>query len=104
VQFVEAARNFAQRIILECSDSPEERIRFAYQWATSRSPTPDETVIVKELLDDNLAYFTSDSEAAVKLLSVGESKRDDSLDAAEHASWTMVASTLLNLDETVTKQ
>ena len=36
-------------------------------------------------------------------LAVGESPRDEELDPAELAAWTMVASVILNLDETVTK-
>ena len=36
-------------------------------------------------------------------LRVGESKRDEKLDPAELAAWTIIASTLLNLDETITK-
>jgi hypothetical protein len=37
-------------------------------------------------------------------LRVGESKADDRLDQAELAAWTMVASAILNLDETITKE
>jgi hypothetical protein len=33
----------------------------------------------------------------------GESKRDEKLDAAELASWAVIASVVLNLDETVTR-
>ena len=35
--------------------------------------------------------------------SVGEKKSDASIPAPELAAWTMVASEMLNLDETVTK-
>ena len=42
-------------------------------------------------------------EAAKKLLSVGESPRDEKLDPSELAAWTTVASTILTLDEVVTK-
>jgi len=38
----------------------------------------------------------------VRLLENGESKRDESLPAAEHAAYTMVGQTILNLDETIT--
>jgi hypothetical protein len=41
--------------------------------------------------------------AALKLLTVGESRRDDRLPAEELAAYTIVASVILNLDETVTK-
>jgi hypothetical protein len=60
-------------------------------------------VLVK-LYDQQLAHYQSDREAAVKLLAVGESKRDESLDASEHAAWTMMANLILNLDETITKE
>ena len=44
-----------------------------------------------------------DSEAAKKLIGFGESKRDESLDVAEHAAWTVIASMILNLNETLTR-
>ena len=40
----------------------------------------------------------------IKLLGVGQSPRDTALDAAELAAWTTVTSTILNLDETITKE
>jgi hypothetical protein len=46
----------------------------------------------------------ADRAAALKLLTVGESKRDESLDPTEHAVWTSLCLMLLNLDETVTKE
>lgn len=104
VQFVEAARNFAERILLESSSSPEERIRFGYLWATSRTPSPQETSLLRAAASDFIQYYGSDHDAALELLSVGESKSDESLNVAELAAWTMVASTILNLDETITKQ
>jgi len=42
--------------------------------------------------------------AAEKLLAVGDTKRNDKLDASELAAYTMVANLILNLDETVTKE
>ena len=41
-------------------------------------------------------------DAAEKLLTVGESPRDEKLDPAELAAWAMVANAILNLDEVVT--
>ena len=43
-------------------------------------------------------------EAARQLLQVGESHLDSKLDPAELAAWTMVSRTVLNMDETITKQ
>ena len=43
-------------------------------------------------------------QSLLKLLGIGESPRNEKLNPAELAAWTMVASTVLNLDETITKQ
>ena len=50
------------------------------------------------------AGFRADRSGAESLLSVGETKADPALDAVELAAYTTVASTLLNLDETITKE
>ncbi|MEZ6122132.1 MAG: hypothetical protein R3C49_03020 [Planctomycetaceae bacterium] len=39
----------------------------------------------------------------MKLLSTGESVRNDQLNSGELAAWTMVTHLILNLSETVTK-
>ncbi len=51
----------------------------------------------------NWPITQNDKADADKLLSIGESKRDSKLDAGELAAWTLVASTILNMDESITK-
>ena len=48
-------------------------------------------------------HYAADPAAAHALIGVGEKKSDASVPAPELAAWTMVASEMLNLDETVTK-
>ena len=55
------------------------------------------------MYQQQLATYCAQADAVRKLLAVGEAPRNDKLDAAELAAWTMVASMILNLDETVTK-
>ena len=50
-----------------------------------------------------LAKYQKDEDSAKKLISVGESPVDEKLNAPELAAYTMVASLLLNLDETLNK-
>ena len=102
VTYVEAARGLAQRIMRRESKAPE-RIALAFRLATSRQPRPAETQILKRRLDALLAQFGSDAKAAEALLTVGESQRDASFDASEHAAYTALCSLILNLDETLTK-
>lgn len=47
--------------------------------------------------------FAADKKKATDLLSIGESPRDTTLDSVEHASWTILANTLFNLDEFLTR-
>ena len=103
--YVEAARKMAERMLKEpgASASPEDRISFAFRLATARRPNAEESVVLRKIYDQQLAVYRSNAEAATKLLSVGESPRDDKLDPIDLAAWTTVASTILNLDETITK-
>src|SRR5215831_3795306 len=47
--------------------------------------------------------YAQDAASAEKLLSVGESKRDNDLPAGELASWMLVASAAMNLDAVLNK-
>ena len=102
--YVEASRALAQRTLLEGGANDSNRIAYAFRLATARKPSGEETAVLRDLLRARRAEFGRDRQAALKLLSVGESERNRSLDPAEHAAWTTVASVILNLDETVTKQ
>ena len=62
-----------------------------------------ETEVLLKLYRGQLASFRQNAATAKKLLHVGESELDSKLDPAELAAWTMVASAILNLDETITK-
>lgn len=101
--YVEAARKFAERILLEGGSTPDERITFALRLATARPPTLRERNVLRRVLDQQLARFNADPAAATKLLAVGESARNEQLPIAELAAWSSVANVILNLDETVTK-
>jgi hypothetical protein len=102
VQFVEAARGFAERILQRSGDD-EERIVWAFTSATARVPDEREAAVIARALTRERARYAADGAAALELLSLGESLRDESLLVAEHAAWTRVAALLLNLSETVTK-
>jgi hypothetical protein len=59
--------------------------------------------VLTTALTRQIDRYRADEKAARKLLAVGESPRDDSLPPAELAAYTILASVILNLDETVTK-
>lgn len=103
VQFVEAARKLAERVVSEGGSGVDERARFAFRSVLSRRPGDFELKTLSRLYKEYLIEFKVEPGSAAKLLSVGESPRDQKLDANELAAWTMVTHLLLNLSETVTK-
>ncbi|HZM89681.1 MAG TPA: DUF1553 domain-containing protein [Blastocatellia bacterium] len=102
--YLEAARRLAQRAMIEAGRDVDSRIGFVFRAATSRSPSPKEFRVLRNLFQQQIDRYRRDAKAAVELLGVGESKRDAHLDASELAAWTIVSSTILNLDETITKE
>ena len=102
-QFVEAARAFAQRLIKEGGATVESRIDLAFRLATARHPNPREIEILKIMVARQAEIFEADAEKAKSFLKVGESKRDESIDPIEHATWAVIAQMILNLDESVTR-
>jgi hypothetical protein len=101
--YIEASRKLAERLLTESPATTEERIAFAFRLATARHPAAAEIAVLRRVFDEQLAIYRANTEAAAKLLAVGESPRNERLDIAELAAWTTVASMILNLDETVTK-
>ena len=103
VQFVEAARKLAERVLLEGGSTPPEQFAFAFRTTTSRFPESYERDSLMQLYKEYFQEFQSTPENAEKLLSTGESTRDSKLPAADLAAWTMICHLLLNLSETVTQ-
>jgi hypothetical protein len=102
--YVEAARALAQRTITEAGKDEKRRVEYAFRLATARKPSGKEVGVLRQLLKGREDEFRRNRSAALKLVSVGESPRDKRIDVAELAAWTTVASAILNLDETITKQ
>ncbi|AMV18782.1 PSD1 and planctomycete cytochrome C domain-containing protein [Planctomyces sp. SH-PL14] len=103
-QYVEAARRLAARMLLEGGSQTVDRLTYGFRLATCRQPTPKELEVLTKQLQLHLEKFQQDQPAALKLLTVGASPRNEALAPVEHAAYTMVANILLNLDETVTKE
>jgi hypothetical protein len=103
VQWVEAARALAERVIKEGGAKPERRIQLMSEILLAHDPPPRMLAALTSSLDHMQKHYSADPKAAHALIGVGEKKRDASIPAPELAAWTMVASEMLNLDETVTK-
>ena len=102
-QYVEAARGFAQRMIVEGGPSDTKRLIRGFRLATGRQPGKDEIQILQGILQKQLAEYRNDHPAANLLLGVGDFSARKTIDPAELAAWTTIAGILMNLDETITK-
>jgi hypothetical protein len=102
--YVEAARALAERMLEQGGKDSASRIRWGFRLATARQPDANEVRVLKDIEVQELAQYRRDKDAARKLLTVGESPADTKLDSGELAAWTTVASMILNLDETITKE
>ena len=103
ITYVEAARSFAERIIREGGKDSKSRINWALRTALSRQGNEKELKILSELQAKQLTRYTADTTAANELNSVGIKVPPKEIPAAELASWTTVARTILNLHETITR-
>jgi hypothetical protein len=91
-------------MLLEGGASTSSRLTHGFRLVTARHPLPAEMTILTASLERTLLDFQADPAGAEALLQVGEATTQPGLNAAELAAYTTVASTLLNLDETVTKE
>ena len=101
--YMEAARKMAERVMLADHPSVENRIIAAFEIATSRKPTEQEAAVLKKVFEAQLDGYRNNPAAVQKLLSIGEAPHNAELDQPRLAAWTMVCSTILNLDETITR-
>ena len=104
-QWVEAARKLGERAIHAGAATPA-RLDFLAQTTLGRALTPRERAALAKSVEKFTAHFAAagaKTEEIKALLAVGESSSDPALAPDELATWTMVASQFLNLDEFLTK-
>ncbi len=104
ITYVEAARALAQRVLLATPDDADARLTELYRLALFRAPTAEEQAILSERLGRLRKQYHAEPEAAAALLQVGESARDETLPATDHAAFTVLCQLVLNLDEALCKE
>ncbi|MCW5553837.1 MAG: PSD1 domain-containing protein [Verrucomicrobiae bacterium] len=100
--YVEAARHLSARM-LQYDRNPEERLEYGFRLVTARRPSAGEKAVLKSALRKFVSKYAQEPEAAKQLIAVGDSPVHEQFASSELAAYTMVASLLLNLDETLNK-
>jgi len=103
--YLEIARQLAERAWREVpeGDAAESRVERIFRLATLREPDPEELAVLERSYAYALERYAESPEDAAAVVSYGESPRSEAIDVVEHAALTTVASIVLNLDETVTR-
>jgi hypothetical protein len=101
-QWLEASRHLAERVLHE---SPNTNTRFDAlgEILLARPWKAGEKAVLEKALTKFEGVYGQDLASAEQLLSLGESKRGTNLPTGELASWMLVASAALNLDEVLNK-
>jgi len=99
-QFVEAARASAQRVLAEPGDADERLVRL-FRRCTGRRPDAGELDLLRAALAQFVERYRGTPQDAQKLVEAGESPVPEGADPVQLAAWTMIASSLLNLDATI---
>jgi mono/diheme cytochrome c family protein len=115
VVFVECAQALGRRIVQEPMDklvaadgtgggdnvALDGRLRYSFRLCLSRDPSDQELARLHKLYDEARTDFDKDGETAKK---VAGDQAPEKVAIAELAAWTLVARTLMNLDEFITRE
>ncbi len=102
--YIEASRKFAERMVAEGGASAESRIEYGWKLALLERPAARQSAVVLKALRQFEAHYTMEPREAMDLLNQGDSPWNRSMNPAELAAYSGVASLILNMDEVVTKQ
>lgn len=99
-QYIETSRVFAERILQEGGEDLEARIRWGFRMATSRWPSQNEVDELGKLFEEINESIDEDPESlTTDILKIGEYRVPAHLDPKTLAVYSVLANTLLNLDE-----
>jgi hypothetical protein len=104
VTFLEAARFIGQRMLKEGGSDDASRLRYGFRLVLARTPSAKEMDVLTDSLRFHRDKFATNPQDAGALLKQGETKSDPTLNPRELASYASIASLILNMDETVTKE
>ncbi len=97
--YLEAARHFALKMQKEAGDDVRAQIKKGYELATYHPISEEGLKVLENLYQSSLDTYKKDVEAACELTN----NLTDKSKAPETAALTLVASSILNMDELITK-
>ena len=104
--YLEMARGLADRILEADLTDDRDRLTRAFQLCVSRTPSEEDLSILQSLLVDQRQSLQESPRDALELVGTSAEEKPEAVSekVREWAAWICVANTLLNLDETITKE
>ncbi|MCR9098380.1 MAG: PSD1 and planctomycete cytochrome C domain-containing protein [bacterium] len=102
-QVLEASKALALQAWEQGGADAAERIAYMFRAVTSASPEEAELQLLLDYFEDERAAYTEKQKEAKSYLSVGSYTLPDTLPLADMAAYTLVANTIFNLDEAITR-
>jgi hypothetical protein len=100
--YLEAAAALANRI-LESETNLTKRLQNGLRIALIRPATERDTQPLHKLFNDALVIYTADPKQAEDLIQSARGQCPPEISKPEYAAWILTASTILNLDEFLTR-
>ena len=102
--YMETSVALADRALRESGEGRDERLGHIFRLATARLPSQAEAAILTSGFGYHLDRFRTSPDAARTMLGERPMPAPASVTAPEMAAYSMMASLVLNLDETITKE
>lgn len=101
--FLEAALNLAFRV-LEFPGTKDERLSRIYKIVTALSIKEQQMAVLRDSLSFFEKHFENNPEEAIKFLSYGSFKDNESINKPKLAAWASLAHLILNMDAAISVQ
>lgn len=100
--FIEAAGGLAKRMLVEATGELDTRLVHAFRLCLARRPRTEEIASLRKVFNDARSFYAKHPEEAAALFS--QARLEENMASPAHqAAYIIVANTLLNLDEMITK-
>jgi hypothetical protein len=104
VQFVEAARVLAERLLQESGGTGEAFLRTAFARLSGRAADPKEQEILGRMYAEQQQHYRQRPDDALALVALGDTPRNPATDPVVLAAATTVVNALMNHDTFVVKR
>lgn len=102
--YVEAAQAMGLRVMKEGGADNRSRAGYAFRLATGRTPTERELKALLNFWEEQYRYFEDRTADALTVALADPKSVPPEINIHKAAAWAMVSRSILNLDETITKE